>query len=85
MTQSVQPISADELLVIANNLLKQHEDYLPGVKADSVKQRGDVLVFNGDFYLDEQGLPSGKTTVVFNLFKYLAHSLSSQYRLSDVS
>ncbi|SFM95541.1 Protein of unknown function [Izhakiella capsodis] len=83
MTQLPEPISADKLLVVANNLLQEHEDYLPGVEALSVKQRGDVLIFNGDFYLDEQGLPTPRTPVVFNLFKYLAHKLSPQYRLKE--
>jgi hypothetical protein len=33
-----------------------------------------VLVFSGEFYLDEQGLPTPKSTAVFNMFKYLAMS-----------
>ncbi|PIJ51803.1 hypothetical protein BL250_06465 [Erwinia sp. OLTSP20] len=81
MTQSQQTISAAELLIIANGLLQAHADYLAGVQVSSVKQQGDLLIFSGDFYPDNQGLPTAKSTVVFNLFKYLTTTLSAQYRL----
>ena len=45
--------------------------------------RANVLVFSGEFYLDEQGLPTAKSTAVFNMFKYLAHELSDKYHLAD--
>jgi hypothetical protein len=42
-----------------------------------------VLVFSGEYFLDEQGLPTPKSTAVFNMFKYLAHALSEKYHLVD--
>ena len=78
-----QSIQRQALLSIANQMLREHEDYLPGIQADEVEQKGGILVFKGKFFFDEQGLPSAKTMVVFNLFKYLAQTLSGQYQLVD--
>ena len=64
-------------------MIRDHEDYLPGIQADEVEQKGGILVFKGEFFFDEQGLPSAKSMVVFNLFKYLAQTLSGQYQLVD--
>ncbi len=50
--------------------------------ADEVIQQGDVLVFRGPFFLDDEGLPTAKTTAVFNIFKHLALTLSSRYHLA---
>jgi hypothetical protein len=33
--------------------------------------------------LDADGLPTAKTTAVFNMFKHLAHLLSEKYHLVD--
>jgi hypothetical protein len=62
----------------ANKLIREHEDTLAGIEATDVVQRNGVLVFSGEFYLDEQGLPTAKSTAVFNMFKYLAHELSEK-------
>ncbi len=78
-----QPIDRQSLLEIANKLIREHEDTLAGIKATDVAQRNGVLVFSGEFYLDEQGLPTAKSTAVFNMFKYLAHALSEKYHLTD--
>lgn len=67
----------------ANKLIREHEDTLAGIEATDVVQRNNVLVFSGEFYLDEQGLPTPKSTAVFNMFKYLAHELSDKYHLVD--
>ncbi|AUI85790.1 hypothetical protein BS333_05040 [Vibrio azureus] len=68
-----------DLLLIANQLLQEHEDYVKGIRATSVEEKEDVLVFKGDYFLDEHGLPTAQTPIVFNLFKYLAHQLSKQF------
>ncbi|MGD1317695.1 DUF2498 family protein, partial [Enterococcus faecium] len=39
-------------------------------------------VFKGEFFLDEQGLPTAKSTAAFNMFKHLAHVLSEKYHLA---
>ena len=78
-----QSIQRQALLSIANQMIRDHEDYQPGIQADEVEQKGGILVFKGEFFLDEQGLPSTKSMVVFNLFKYLAQTLSGQYQLVD--
>ncbi|EEP97433.1 hypothetical protein yaldo0001_17300 [Yersinia aldovae ATCC 35236] len=67
----------------ANNIIRQHEDYLHGMLATEVEQKGPVLVFRGEFFLDGDGLPTTKTTAVFNMFKHLAHVLSAKYHLVD--
>jgi len=83
MQQTTQPIDRVTLLAEANKLIREHEDTLAGIEATGVEQRNGVLVFSGEYFLDEQGLPTGKSTAVFNMFKYLAHELSEKYHLID--
>ena len=77
------PIKREALLAEANQIIKEHEDYMQGMEATEVEQKGDVLVFRGEFFLDEDGIPTRKTTAVFNMFKHLAHVLSEKYHLED--
>ncbi|MFC0225861.1 YciN family protein [Serratia aquatilis] len=83
MRANTQPIEREALLVEANNIIRQHEDYMHGMLATDVEQKGSVLVFRGEFFLDPDGLPTAKTTAVFNMFKHLAHVLSEKYHLID--
>lgn len=82
MQKNTQAISRQALLEKANALIREHDDYFAGLEADDVIQQGDVLVFRGPFFLNDEGLPTAKTTVVFNVFKYLALTLSSRYHLA---
>ncbi len=75
------PISATELLNIANAMIRDHDAYIEGMNADSVEEKAGVMVFKGEYFLDSNGLPTPKTTAVFNMFKFLAHQLSKQYTL----
>ncbi len=77
MNKETQPIDRETLLKEANKIIREHEDTLAGIEATGVTQR------NGDFFLDEQGLPTAKSTAVFNMFKHLAHVLSEKYHLVD--
>ena len=79
-----QSITRHELLVLANKMLADHEDYMAGVEARSVEQKNGILIFQGEFFFDEQGLPTPKSMAVFNLFKFLAQTLSGQYQLVDI-
>jgi len=83
MQQTTQPIDRATLLAEANKLIREHDDTLAGIEATGVEQRNGVLVFSGDYFLDEQGLPTPSSTAVFNMFKYLAHALSDKYHLVD--
>lgn len=83
MQQTTQPIDRAALLAEANKLIREHDDTLAGIEATGVEQRNGVLVFSGDYFLDEQGLPTPRSTAVFNMFKYLAHALSDKYHLVD--
>lgn len=83
MRNNTQPIERADLLTEANNIIRQHEDYMHGMVATDVEQKGNVLVFRGEFFLDPEGLPTAKTTAVFNMFKHLAHVLSEKYHLVD--
>ncbi|KOO05274.1 YciN family protein [Vibrio nereis] len=74
-------ISQFELLLIANHMIQEHDDYIEGMRADSVEEKEDVLVFKGNYFLDQNGLPTTDTTAVFNMFKYLAHRLSKEFTL----
>ncbi|CAH1537048.1 MULTISPECIES: YciN family protein [Vibrio] len=71
-----------DLLLIANQIIQEHEDFIEGMRATSVEEKDDVLVFKGEYFLDDKGLPTPKTTAVFNMFKYLAHHLSKEFTLS---
>lgn len=76
-------ISKFELLLIANHVIQEHEDYIEGMRADSVEEKDDVLIFKGEYFLDDKGLPTANTTAVFNMFKYLAHHLSKEFTLEQ--
>lgn len=75
-------ITPFELLLIANHIIQEHDDYLDGMRADSVEEIDEVLVFKGNYFLDDRGLPTEKTPAVFNMFKYLAHHLSKEFTLA---
>lgn len=83
MQETSKPIDRQSLLAEANRLIREHEDTLAGIEATDVTQRNGVLIFSGEYYLDDQGLPTPKSTAVFNMFKYLAHELSEKYHLID--
>lgn len=83
MSQNTTPVSRDRLLSEANAYLQQHEDYLQGIAVTDVEQKGPLLVFKGDYFLDERGLPTRKSTVVFNLFKALTQHFSERYHLTE--
>ncbi|GAL15988.1 protein YciN [Vibrio astriarenae] len=74
-------ISEFDLLLIANQIIQEHDDYIEGMRADSVTEKEGVLVFKGEYFLDANGLPTQNTTAVFNMFKYLAHHLSKEFTI----
>lgn len=82
MSAETESISRQALLEIANQLLQQHDEYFAGMEATEVIQQGEVLVFRGPWFLNDEGLPTAKTTAVFNVFKHLAVVLSAQYHLA---
>ncbi|PHM45442.1 hypothetical protein Xmau_01092 [Xenorhabdus mauleonii] len=83
MQTETMPITRELLLKKANEIIRKHEDFIQGMYAESVEQKGGVLVFRGEYFLDEHGLPTTKSTAVFNMFKHLAHILSDEYHLVD--
>ncbi|PKF79630.1 hypothetical protein CW749_11645 [Vibrio sp. vnigr-6D03] len=74
-------ISEFDLLLIANSIIQEHEEYIEGMRANSVIEKDGVLIFKGEYFLNEQGLPTEQTPVVFNMFKLLAHQLSKEFTL----
>ncbi|OAT31795.1 YciN family protein [Buttiauxella brennerae ATCC 51605] len=83
MKPSTQPIDKQSLIIEANKVIRAHEDFMHGMEATDVEQKNGVLVFKGEYFLDEQGLPTGKSTAVFNMFKHLAHVFAEKYHLQD--
>lgn len=75
--------TAEELLKIANDLIKSDYEYMDGMRADNVTQNGEVLVFKGEFFLDNDGIPTAKTNAVFNMFKKITTIMSKQYKLKS--
>ncbi len=76
-----QPISAQEVLEKANELIKTHKDYIPGMQATSVVEKDGVLIFKGECFLDENGLPTLQSTHAFNVLKHATLELSRLYHL----
>ncbi|NLS11308.1 YciN family protein [Vibrio sp. SM6] len=74
-------IAKNDLLMIANQLIQEHDAYLEGMRATEVEERDGVLIFKGEYFLDERGLPTINSTAAFNMFKYLAHQLSPKFTL----
>lgn len=83
MFQEPEEIDRHTLLAVANDMLASHDLYFEGMKVTGVVQQGSLLIFNGNYYLDEQGLPGPRSTQVFNVFKFLTTELSSRYRLKE--
>ncbi|MGL5043298.1 MAG: DUF2498 family protein [Plesiomonas sp.] len=83
MSEDKQLISRAELLEIASALMTEHDDFVEGMSVDSVEQKNGILIFRGNYFLDENGLPTSQSTATFNMFKLLAQSLSKQYQLID--
>ncbi|EAP93913.1 MULTISPECIES: YciN family protein [Vibrio] len=81
MTKKV--IAEFDLLLIANQIIQSHDDYIEGMRANSVVEKDDVLIFKGEYFLDSNGMPTENTTAVFNMFKYLAHHLSKEFTLQQ--
>ncbi|WP_320152584.1 YciN family protein [uncultured Tolumonas sp.] len=79
--ETKEPIAKASLLELANQIMKEHDDYLAGMTVTDVNEKSGVLVFKGEYFLDDQGLPTAKTTAVFNVYKGLAQALSPQYTL----
>ncbi|NUU66587.1 YciN family protein [Enterobacteriaceae bacterium BIT-l23] len=83
MQRQTQPVTRETLLEEANKIMSEHEDFIKGMIATDVVEKNGVLVFRGEYFLDDQGLPTAKSTAVFNMFKHLAHVLSEKYHLAD--
>lgn len=81
MHDDIQSITQNELLKKANEIIKKHEDYIHGMFVDTVEQHRGTLVFKGEFFLDENGIPTAKSTAAFNMYKHLSHLLSEKYCL----
>ncbi len=83
MSHQATVITPSELLQKANEIIQEHPDYISGMRADSVEQHRETLVFKGEFFLDKDGIPTIKSTAAFNMFKHLAQVLSEQYQLKS--
>ena len=67
--ETKEPINKASLLELASRIMKEHDDYLAGMQVTDVNEKSGVLVFKGEYFLDEQGLPTARTTAVFNVYK----------------
>lgn len=50
MFSETTPITREQLLAEANQIIRDHEDYMKGMVATDVEQKGNVLVFRGEFF-----------------------------------
>ena len=83
MNAKTSALSREEILEKANAMIREHDDYFAGISASEVEQNGPLLIFRGDYFLDANGLPTTKSTAVFNIFKALTVALSEKYHLAN--
>ncbi len=76
-----KPISKDQLMSKAMDLMKECDDYIDGIMPADVREVNGSFVFTGEYFLKEDGTPSQKTLAVFNVFKFLNHRLSKEFYL----
>jgi len=83
MSNDKQEINSADIIKLANAQLPEHEDFIEGVKVDSVSEQHGVITFKGESFLDADGLPTEKSMAAFNLYKWLCHHFSNKYTLVD--
>lgn len=83
MSNDKQAIKRADLIVLANAQLPEHDDFIEGVKVESIAEQHGVISFKGESFLDENGLPTAKSVTAFNLYKWLCHHFSNKYTLID--
>jgi len=83
MSSDKQAINRADIIVLANAQLPEHEDFIAGIKVESVTEQHGVITFKGESFLDKDGLPTSKSTIAFNLYKWLCHHFSNKYTLID--
>ncbi|TEW54852.1 DUF2498 family protein [Psychromonas sp. RZ22] len=83
MSDDKQAIQSADLIALANAQLPEHEDFIEGIKVESVATQHGVITFKGESFLDENGLPTARSMTAFNLYKWLCHHFSNKYTLID--
>jgi len=83
MSNEKQEINSADIIKLANAQLPEHDDFIEGVKVESVSEQHDVITFKGESFLDKDGLPTAKSMIAFNLYKWLCHHFSNKYTLVD--
>ena len=83
MGSDKQMIKRADLIVLANAQLPEHEDFIAGIRVQSVVAQHGVITFKGESFLDENGLPTANSMIAFNLYKWLCHHFSNKYTLID--
>ena len=83
MSNEKQEINSADIIVLASAQLPEHDDFIEGVKVESVSEQHGVITFKGESFLDDEGLPTAKSTTAFNLYKWLCHHFSNKYTLVD--
>lgn len=74
-------IRKEELLALANDAIKARDDFIVGMEITNVVEKSDILVFQGEYFLDENGLPTAQSTAAFNVMKWLTQTYSELYIL----
>ena len=83
MSNDKQEINSADLIALANAQLPEHDDFIAGVEVQKVAEQHGVITFKGESFLDENGLPTSKSMIAFNLYKWLCHHFSNKYTLID--
>lgn len=76
-------VSQEEIIRMANEMIKKDWEYMDGMEVTSAIQRDAAIVLRGEFFLDDQGLPTPKTNAVFNMFHRVSVELSRKYRIAE--
>ena len=83
MSNDKQAITSADLIVLANAQLLEHEDFIVGVKVQNIAEQHGFITFKGESFLDENGIPTTKSMIAFNLYKWLCQHFSNKYTLID--
>lgn len=83
MSNDKQAINSADIIKLANAQLSEHEDFIEGIKVEAVSEQHGVITFKGESFLDDNGLPTAKSMIAFNLYKWLCHHFSNKYTLVE--
>ena len=82
MTEKTR-ISQGDIISLASETIQGFSEYIPGMTISSAQQEGEVIIFRGETFLDEYGLPTDTSKIAFSLYASLSDKYSETYQLTE--